>query len=278
MAILPALVFLAAHHALAKGALFLGTGAFGAQIGPAAKLAVTLALLLPAFVLAGLPASSGGLGKEALKTAFNAGSPVWLPWLTIALSLSGVATTLLMARYVAMIWRHQPKAPEKITQEAVLLPFLALAAASLALPLVWAILAPALATPISQAALGALWPVACGVALATGVAIYAHAQRIGPGVFLSQIMAPAHAFSARTDSLLAAKRRAARRMAYAMPKAAGDIAARWRLGQTAIAGLIALTLALETGASLRGEAAMPPVLQPDNTLSPGQDLIPDVEP
>ncbi|MCC6002371.1 MAG: hypothetical protein JJU19_16150 [Pararhodobacter sp.] len=278
VAILPVLVFLAAHHALAKGALFLGTGAFAAQTGPAAKLAVTLALLLPAFVLAGLPASSGALGKEALKTAFNAGSPVWLPWLTVALSLSGVATTLLMARYVAMIWLHPPGAPAKVTQEAVLLPFLALVGASLALPLVWVAVAGTLAAPISQAAPGALWPVALGVAMAAGVAIHAHAQRIGPAVFLAQITAPGRALALRADSILAAKRRAARRLAHAMPKAIGETAMRWRLGQTAIAGLIALTLLLEAGGSLRGEAAMPPAAQPGAAHPPGHMLPPYFEP
>ena len=274
-AILPVLIFLAAHHALAKGALFLGTGAFAAQTSLAGRLAVTLALLVPAMVLAGLPASSGSLGKEALKAALAAGSSVWLPWLTIALTLSGVATTLLMARYVALIWHTPPKAPAQITPEAVLLPFLALAAASLALPVVWPVLAHVQAAPIVAATSGALWPMAFGVALAAGVAVHAHAQRIGPAVFATQLTAPFRAFGARVDSMMAAKRRAARRLGHAVPKALGDTAARWRLGQTAIAGLIALTLAVELGASLRAETGIPPVHQTGSVLLQDQTLIPD---
>ncbi len=274
-AILPVLIFLAAHHALAKGALFLGTGAFAAQTGLASKLGVTLALLFPAFILAGLPASSGGLGKEALKTALEAGSPVWLPWLSVALTLSGVATTLLMARYIAMIWHNPPKAPEKITSEGVLLPFLVLGGASLALPMVWAGLARTLALPILQAPSGAIWPVVSGVALASGVAIFAHAQRIGAGVFLSQLAAPFQAFGAHADAIVAAKRRAARRLGHAVPKALGDTATRWRLGQSAIAGLIVLTLALELGPPPPAETAISPVPQTDPILRQDLTLTPD---
>ena len=274
-AILPVLVFLAAHHALAKGALFLGTGAFAVQTGLVGKLCVTLALLVPALVLAGLPASSGSLGKEALKAALSAGSPVWLPWLTVALTLSGIATALLMARYVALTWLTPPKAPAQIAPDAVLLPFLALAAASLALPLIWPILAGTMATPISAAASGAVWPMMFGVALASGVAVFAHAQRIGPAMFLAQLFAPARSLGASVDSLIAARRRAARRLGQTVPRMLGDTAARWRLGQTAIAGLIVMTFAVEFAISLRAETAAYPVQQTDPTLLQDLNLTPD---
>ncbi len=268
--ILPVLVFLAAHHALAKGALFLGTGAYAAQTGSLSRIAVTLALLIPALVLAGLPASSGGFGKEALKTALAAGSPVWLPWLTVALSLSGIATTLLMARYIALIWRNPPKAPAKMAAEAVLLPFISLAAAALALPVIWPVLAQDMAAPISTAEPGALWPVGSAVLLAAGAATFAHAQHIGPSVFLAQLLAPFNALGARVDSVIAAKRRAARRVGHAVPKLLGETARRWRLGQTAIAGLIALILILEFGAGLLAEtpAASPTAPPPAQIFTP----------
>ena len=274
-AIVPVLIFLAAHHALAKGALFLGTGAFAAQTGRLGKLGVTLALLFPAFVLAGLPASSGGLGKEALKTALGAGSPVWLPWLTVALSLSGVATTLLLARYIAMIWHNPPKAPANLAPEAVLLPFLLVSAASLALPAVWGTLAQTVAAPIRLAPSGALWPVLCGVVLAAGVAVFAHAQRIGAGVFLSQLTAPFRAIGARADAIVAAKRRAARRLGQSIPKALGETADQWRLGQTAIAGLIVLTLAVELRTVLPAETAIFPEQQQNPMLLQDLTLTPD---
>ncbi|MCC5955585.1 MAG: NADH dehydrogenase [Natronohydrobacter sp.] len=273
--IMPVMVFLAAHHGLAKGALFLGTGAFAAQGGAPGRVAVTFALLVPAFVLAGLPASSGALGKEALKTALAAGSAVWLPWLVVVLTLSGVATTLLMARYVALIWRSPPKAPEQTTPEAILLPFLALGAASVSLPLTWPLLARSLAIPVSEAAPGALWPVLLGVVVGVGVAVHAHAQRIGPAVFLSHLTAPFRAVGARAEAVMAARRRSVRRLAYAIPKTLGETAERWRLGQTAIALLIAVILAVELGATLRADTAIPAVQQIDPDLLDDLKLIPE---
>jgi len=142
-----------------------------------------------------------------------------------------------------------------------LLPFLALAAASLGLPLVWPLLAQTLASPILEGASGAFWPVALGGALASGVAVYAYAQRIGPALFVSHLTAPFRALGARVGSIMTARRRAARRLGHAVPKALGSTATSWRLGQTAIAGLIALTLTIEMRASLHPEAAIPPAPQ-----------------
>ena len=82
-AILPVLVFLAAHHALAKGALFLGVGAVAAQAPGAGRRLMLAALALPALVLAGLPATSGALGKEALKAALA--EAIALPFFGLAL-------------------------------------------------------------------------------------------------------------------------------------------------------------------------------------------------
>lgn len=257
-AILPVLVFLAAHHAFAKGALFLGVGAWAVQPGQGGRVMVTLALALPAFVLAGVPLSSGALGKEALKAALANGSEVWLPWLVVALTLSGVATTLLVARFAALLWLNPPKAPTA-RAEALTLPFLALAGAAVALPLIWPTLAQGLAAPMIAAPSGALWPVALGVVVALGAAINAHAQRTGPAEFLAQLTAPYHSAAQTLGSFWAAKRRAARRMGYAVPKALAQTALDWRLGQTAVAALIALVLALELGARLwAADVPLPP--------------------
>lgn len=243
-AILPVLVFLAAHHALAKGALFLGTGAFAVQGSRIGRVLIAAALLVPALVLAGLPFGSGALGKEALKTAFSAGSEVWLPWLTLALTLSGLATTLLMARFLALLWLAPPKAPTA-RPDALALPFVIIATASTGLPLLWPVLAQDLATPISRAAPGALWPLALGVAVALSIGIHAYAQRIGPTRFLALLAAPYLALVQHAARVMAARRRAARRLAYAVPRALAERAVAWRLGQTAVAALMALVLAVE---------------------------------
>ncbi len=259
-AILPVLVFLAAHHALAKGALFLGVGAWAAQQGAGARLALGAALLVPALVLAGVPFSSGALGKEALKAALAGGSPVWLPWLTLALTLSGVATTLLMARAGALLWLAPPSAP-RTRPEALALPFLGLGGAALALPILWPVLDPAMAAPVRTSPPGALWPVGLGLAMAFAAALTAHAQKIGPVRFLAGIMAPFHAFSTQLSSLWALKRRAARRTGYALPRMLERHAACWRLGQTAVAALIAAVLMIEVAASQREARITTPAVQ-----------------
>lgn len=260
-AIVPVLVFLAAHHALAKGALFLGVGAWAGQAGRTGRILVSLAIAIPALVLAGLPASSGALGKEALKTALANGSEVWLPWLTVALTFSGVATTLLVSRFFALVWLNPPAAPT-IRPEALTLPFLATLGGAVALPFIWPALARDLATPILSAPAGAVWPVALGLAIASGVGIHAYAQHIGPMTFLAQLTAPFRALAEHGSRKLAAKRRALRRLSTTVPKFLAEKALGWRLGQTAVAALIALVLVIEFGAQLMAAdsaAALPPM-------------------
>lgn len=261
--LLPVLVFLAAHHAAAKGALFLGVGAWAAQSGRLGRFWLTLALLLPALVLAGIPGSSGALGKEALKSALGNGAQVWLPWLTVALTLSGIATTLLLARFTALLWLNPPKAPDA-RPDALALPFVALAGAAISLPVIWPALAQDMAAPVAAAPNGAAWPLALGIAVALGVALNAHAQAIGPAQFLAQITAPFAQAAERLGSFAAARRRALRRWAHAIPRTLGDTASAWRLGQTAVAALIALVLVIEFSAKLW--AADTPALHEPRTI------------
>jgi len=100
-ATLTAVLLYATHHALAKGALFLGVGFAGS--GRAAPLI----LLLPALALAGLPLTSGAVAKAALKSA-TPGLPGNWPLDTL-LALAAVGTTLLMARFLWLIWRSEPQ-------------------------------------------------------------------------------------------------------------------------------------------------------------------------
>lgn len=149
----------ALHHALAKGALF-----FGVSFAGAGKV-VPLALLLPTMSLAGLPFTSGAVAKTALKAATAQVSLGWKSELELALSLAAVGTTLLMARFLWLIW-HSP-APYKqpapilwsiwgstLSGVAVLVYLLPLAASSLESSLKpdkwWA----------------AIWPILLGVVLA----------------------------------------------------------------------------------------------------------------
>lgn len=257
-AILPALVFLAAHHALAKGALFLGVGAMAAQPPGRGRWLMLAALALPALVLAGLPATSGALGKETLKTALAAGSAVWLPWLVVALTLSGIATTLLMARHLFLLARQSPPAPQAVAPEAIALPFLGLALGAVMLPALWPWLAGPAGAPLAQASAGPFWPVAAGLAIALGAGLEAHARRIGPAIFAAQLLAPFRAARARLTRVVTVRQRGLRRLSVQVPRQIAARALDWRLAQTAILILIALVMALHLASGPRASVIPDP--------------------
>ena len=86
-------VTFALHHGLAKSCLFLGVDLAEHQPTLARWL-----LWLPAAALAGLPLTSGALAKLAWKTALPEGWQLLEFWLT----LSSLATTLLLLRFLAL--------------------------------------------------------------------------------------------------------------------------------------------------------------------------------
>jgi len=97
--LLPAVVLYATHHALAKGALFLGAGVAqhpGRSAG--ARRAMTAGLVLPALAMAGAPFTSGALAKLALKDALPPAGGA----LALLLSIAAIGSTLLMARFVSL--------------------------------------------------------------------------------------------------------------------------------------------------------------------------------
>ncbi|WP_051489449.1 proton-conducting transporter membrane subunit [Roseivivax halodurans] len=108
-AIGPALVLLAAHHAFAKAALFLGVPAVWASSGPLLRSAVIVGLAVPALALAGLPGTTGWVAKDALKTALGEASFGWHVWLGAALFVSSLGTSLLMLRAGALLIRIEAR-------------------------------------------------------------------------------------------------------------------------------------------------------------------------
>jgi NADH:ubiquinone oxidoreductase subunit 5 (subunit L)/multisubunit Na+/H+ antiporter MnhA subunit len=94
--------FYAAHHALAKGALFLGVGVADGAGAPRSWRLLLVTLAAPAFALAGAPFTSGLLAKDRLKDieAFAPGLPLSL---TTLLFIAGVGTTLLLARFFLLV-------------------------------------------------------------------------------------------------------------------------------------------------------------------------------
>ncbi|MGK3999336.1 complex I subunit 5 family protein [Sorangium sp. So ce1024] len=159
-----AILFYAMHHALAKGALFLGTGVARATGSGWPGGLVALGLSLPALDLAGAPLSSGSLAKISLKhiVAQAPWGTTLLPWF---LSLGAVASTLVMIHFVR---RTIPRTAERLAPGAGLwVPWASLILLDIGL-LVRPPIAPAdLRLLVAPGALwAAAWPVLVGVAIA----------------------------------------------------------------------------------------------------------------
>ncbi|WP_434130500.1 complex I subunit 5 family protein [Methylocaldum sp. GT1BB] len=104
---LAAVTVYAVHHALAKGALFLGVGVARETARDERKLRwITAGLLLPALALAGAPFTSGALAKESLKRAIGSVPEPSQDWLAWTLSFAAVGTTLLLVRFLYLV-RHE---------------------------------------------------------------------------------------------------------------------------------------------------------------------------
>lgn len=107
---LPVLLLCALHHALAKGALFLGTGIANAT-GGRARWLVIAGLALPVLSIAGAPWTGGSMTKYAIKDLL-AGLPGWMvPWLDWLLPLASVATALLLGRFLWLVWQGMEARP-----------------------------------------------------------------------------------------------------------------------------------------------------------------------
>jgi len=160
----PGVSFAAAHHVLAKGALFLAIGV-SATAGPR-----LWPVLIPAAVLAvglgGLPLTGGMLAKLSVKPQFGGGV------FAIFATLSAVASTLLMLHFLHRL--AQTTARDRAPAAAATLtgPWLVLAFAAVAVP--WIVYptieSGSLLAAVAPATLWtALWPVLIGGVLAVGL-------------------------------------------------------------------------------------------------------------
>lgn len=159
------LVLYGVHHGLAKGALFLAAGLIHAGRLPRSGW---LLLAVPALAIIGLPLTSGGAVKTALKDAWHAGAfEAWLPWLTV----SSLTTALLLTRALWLLHRDATDAPSGRPPVLQVLPWGLLSSLSLLLPWAW----PALREPMLHGLYpggvwAALWPLLVALGIA-GVAI-----------------------------------------------------------------------------------------------------------
>ncbi|MDQ2696780.1 MAG: complex I subunit 5 family protein [Pseudomonadota bacterium] len=162
--ILGTILIFSLHHGLAKGTLFLGLAV--TQRGPAWT---GLGHLLPCLAIAGAPLTGGALAKLLFKDYAQLLPNVWADRLPPLLTLSSVATALLLARFVYLAW---PRAPSRPVPVRLWLPWLALLAAG-ALPWWWA--APRFPEAVARAIdharhLDGVMPL--GVALGLAVAVW----------------------------------------------------------------------------------------------------------
>jgi formate hydrogenlyase subunit 3/multisubunit Na+/H+ antiporter MnhD subunit len=171
-ALVLAVTVYAIHHALAKAALFLAVG----TVPAAPRWPWLAAVALPCLALAGAPLTSGALAKAALKTGLGGLPGAWPAHIDLLLGAAAVGTTLLMARFLAVLpqaTRHNG-APDALR----LAPWSLLVALSAAA----AFWLPHASTPFEELPFAtgagyiaaALWPIALGVILAlAGVRIAA---------------------------------------------------------------------------------------------------------
>lgn len=152
--------YYALHHVLAKGALFLAVGV-AATAGGLARAWVILPAIVLALGFGGMPLTGGWLAKEAVKAELGGGLAGPLA------AVSAAGSTLLMlhfARRLAACWTEDPAVRPP---HALLIPWLAMAAAALLLP--WLLFGAAggqLAEVLAaETLLKAAWPVLAGAVL-----------------------------------------------------------------------------------------------------------------
>ncbi len=146
-ALLTGLVLFAAHHGLAKGALFLGVGVAHAST---ARWVVP-ALAIPALVLAGAPFTSGALTKQLLEAPLQELQGTWAAAMPLLLTLASLATTLLMARFLTLMAKQSKHSANAASWIAA--PWLLLLGLILSLPFF---------SPYALPSIFAGWPLAAG--------------------------------------------------------------------------------------------------------------------
>jgi formate hydrogenlyase subunit 3/multisubunit Na+/H+ antiporter MnhD subunit len=157
----------AAHHVLAKGALFLAIGV-SATAGPRLWPVVIPAAVL-ALGLGGLPFTGGMLSKLAVKAQFGDGVVATLA------AVSAVGSTLLMLHFLRRLVQASTRDPAPTAPEGLVGPWLVSAAAAVAVP--WILYPTAdsgsLLAAVAPATLwAALWPVLIGGLLAVALLLW----------------------------------------------------------------------------------------------------------
>jgi formate hydrogenlyase subunit 3/multisubunit Na+/H+ antiporter MnhD subunit len=182
--VIPAISIYACHHALTKGALFLGIGIIGTAEGSrtAGRLAAG-GMIFVSLALAGAPLTSGAVAKIALKIPLKTLQGSWISGLNWLLPLAAIGTTLIMCRLIFMMITHtaaheKPKFGMWLSWTLTII---------LAATTVW--LMPAARTAVSNALQSvslwqALWPVAAAILISVvvGWKVMRNKWSIGPAI------------------------------------------------------------------------------------------------
>lgn len=154
--ILPAIAFYALHHGLSKGALFLGAGLTRGNDYRQRRW-IWFGLWLPALALAGAPWTSGMLAKQLVKTHTVYAPAPWDALLPLLLSVSALATALLMARLLYLM-RPAAGSPAPAPAAGLIGPWVVLLSAVLLAPW-WFATATGAPGMDSMPVIDGLWPV-----------------------------------------------------------------------------------------------------------------------
>jgi formate hydrogenlyase subunit 3/multisubunit Na+/H+ antiporter MnhD subunit len=170
------LTLYAAHHLLAKGALFLGVGVV-AEGTAKDRWLVLLPAALVGLGIAGLPLTGGAAAKLAVKPLFDTGT------LALLAALASAGSTLLMLHFLARLIASAPSSTAGRAGISRLLAWWAMALGALVLP--WSLL-PVLGLGAWQAAFvaaltpaelwKALWPLLLGAG--AGAALWRWGERL----------------------------------------------------------------------------------------------------
>lgn len=164
----------AAHHGMAKAALFLGVGILaGLPAGGNTRRLALAGLLLPALALAGAPGTSGFFLKNLLDARLAALPPEWGGIFSFLLPLSSFATTLLLCRFLWLVRSH-PFGGNTTWPMALSWMLLLAAVAG------WLYGLPAVAAAEAGDWLSALWPIVAGGLVAAGAVVARMQGRASP--------------------------------------------------------------------------------------------------
>ena len=183
---LAAVAVYAAHHALAKGALFLGVGVSEATRGTRQRALAVAGLLFAALALAGAPLTSGAAAKAYLKTAKEPLAAPWPEVIETFLQLGAVGTTVLMGRFLLAAW---PRSDAGRPSPGLWPPWVVLLGAVATLVVV---LPEDVAGALDLAlSFSALWPVAAGALVFwAGLVVARRRGGLGPGIPEGDLLVP----------------------------------------------------------------------------------------